>query len=144
MSKYEHKEAFCLMQYACNLPTCRHYEVIWNSRDGVTPFSLSCPSCDHLGRGGLGSLTHIHFQQDVCSPDHKLSFGQKFWRDGTKQEAVEIMKKRIAAAGDRISSDEADEIIRRILDGTSPYFEKGWPMLDVYMGDTTPKEDAPR
>jgi len=39
---HRHVEAFCLMHYACD---CGHHEVIWNSRDGVTPFTAPCPSC---------------------------------------------------------------------------------------------------
>lgn len=37
-----HKEAYLLMNYRCE---CGHHELIWNSRDGVTPFTLSCPNC---------------------------------------------------------------------------------------------------
>ena len=32
---HNHKEAYMLMNYRCE---CGHHELIWNSRDGVTPF----------------------------------------------------------------------------------------------------------
>ena len=57
---YNHKEAFCLMTYRCK--DCGFEERIWNSRDGVTPFGLACPSCkghDHV---------HADWQNDRCNP----------------------------------------------------------------------------
>ena len=36
---HNHREAFCLMWYAC---PCGHAERYWNSRDGVTPFMIGC------------------------------------------------------------------------------------------------------
>lgn len=50
--EYRHAEAFCLMTYLCK--GCGHREVIWNSRDGVTPFAATCPSC---GGATLASVT---------------------------------------------------------------------------------------
>ena len=41
-------EALHNMQYTCE--SCGHSEMIWNSRDGVTPFTVSCSKC-----GGLSS-----------------------------------------------------------------------------------------
>ena len=37
---YRHAEAFALMPYACKV--CGNFEWLWNSRDGVTPFCISC------------------------------------------------------------------------------------------------------
>ena len=51
----EAKEAYCLMQYKCD--TCGKSSLIWNSRDGVTPFMTSC-ACG-------GARSHINFGQDV-------------------------------------------------------------------------------
>lgn len=88
MSKQQFKEAFCLMWYACK---CGHQERIWNSRDGVTPFSLPCPSCD------APTLSHDRWTEDRYAPDHKLHLGQRFWRDGTPDEAEAIMHRRLDA-----------------------------------------------
>ena len=38
--EYKHAEAFCLMKYRCE--KCGQAEVVWNSRDGVTPFIINC------------------------------------------------------------------------------------------------------
>lgn len=78
-------EAFMLMWYACD---CGHRERIWNSRDGVTPFALMCPSC----AGEMGTLRHIAWQWDKYAPDHKPHPGQRFFRDGTPDEAQAIMQ----------------------------------------------------
>jgi hypothetical protein len=81
---YQHKEAFCLMTYACK---CGHRERIWNSRDGVTPFAAQCPSCDD------GIMQHVDWALDRRAVEHKLRPGQKFWRDGTPDEAEAIMRR---------------------------------------------------
>jgi hypothetical protein len=80
-----HKEAFCLMWYACK---CGHRERIWNSRDGVTPFGCTCPSC-------AGIMDHVNWRDDEPAPNHKLTVGQRFWRDGTPNEAEAIMRRRL-------------------------------------------------
>lgn len=129
MCEYEHKEAFCLMNYKCE--ECKHHEVIWNSRDGVTPFGTSCPSC---GR----SLTHVYFRSDKCVPDHQLNKYQKFWRDGTESEAIQILYKRCKDFREQgyDMGDRTDEgFIKDVID-EGHEFQKGWPFLDTYMGDT--------
>lgn len=44
MSNYDHAEAFCIMPYECE--SCEHKTMIWNSRDGVTPFCAMCRGCE--------------------------------------------------------------------------------------------------
>lgn len=120
-----HKEAFCLMWYRCD--ECGHKERIWNSRDGVTPFGCACPSC-----GGL-TLYHTEFDKDVAVPDHKLHRGQKFWRDGTPEEAIRIVQKRLEfskSAGRDIPPEYEDQIIEAANDGLDEW-APGWPYLDV-------------
>jgi hypothetical protein len=136
--KYQHGEAFCLMFYAC---PCGHRERMWNSRDGVTPFGgITCPSCG-LGFGtpalpGRPSwgLSHVQFAADYPVPDHKPWPGQRFWRDGTPAEAVEIIERRIvkfAEAGRAIPEDIAEKL-RNDAFSQAPDSEwrKGWPYLD--------------
>jgi hypothetical protein len=53
--KYDHGEAFCVMSYKCE-NDCK--EILWNSRDGVTPFTISCAECG-------GSMEHINWRDDV-------------------------------------------------------------------------------
>jgi len=84
---YKHLEAYCLMVYRCM--TCGHLEVIWNSRDGVTPFSLTCPSCGHL------SLSHALLALDWCVPTHQPHVGQRVWIDMTFDRAVSMAKRNL-------------------------------------------------
>ena len=121
-----HGEAFMLMAYACK---CGHREMIWNSRDGVTPFGSSCPSC------GQPSLQHVDWKADVYEPQHKLHKWQRFWRDGTPDEAEMIMRRRIEAMKDQypISPEDADALIQRCRAGDEGEFQNGWPMLDICM-----------
>lgn len=131
--KHNHGEAFALMWYVCqNKQGCPHTERIWNSRDGVTPFGgITCPSC---GTSGLkGGLSHVMFSTDTYAPGHKLAPGQRFFRDGTKAEAIKIMERRAVAyalVGHDFPPDVLARIIAEINAGTSQEFLPGWPMVD--------------
>lgn len=127
-ARYRHKEAFALMWYACE---CGHRERIWNSRDGVTPFGLSCTSC------GTANLRHVDWHLDQHTPEHCLFKGQRFWRDGTADEAIAIIERRIerfAEAGRPVPDEIAKRLLRdaRLLSGE---WQAGWPALDVFDGD---------
>ena len=122
----KHKEAFALMWYSCH---CGHQERIWNNRDGVTPFCTSCPSC------GQASLRHTMWGLDKPAPDHQPHPGQRVWRDGTQEEAVAMMERRIAsmrAAGHPLDDDEAAEILAAVRSGDQlSEFAPGWPTLVI-------------
>lgn len=121
----KHNEAFALMWYACK---CGHRERIWNSRDGVTPFGSGCPSCGD-------TLSHVDWNLDTAAPNHKLHRGQRFWRDGTNDEAAAIMERRIARAKGtewEAPPDVAEKLIHEAREGTSDEFRSGWPMLDEH------------
>lgn len=124
-----HLEAFCLMAYACE--HCHHSELIWNSRDGVTPFGTQCPSC------GQTSLYHVEFHKDHYAPNYELKPYQKFWRDGTPDEAEAIMRARVAQHRDArpdLTDEYIENMIQKARDGTGDSgFAKGWPRLDVYI-----------
>ncbi len=129
---HRHVEAFCLMWYQCKQQSCRHLERIWNSRDGVTPFGMQCPSC------GEPTMTHIAFGSDLYAPDHKLHFGQKFWRDGTPDEAEAFMRKRIdhyKGTEYERTPEQYAELIRQVRAGEVHEFPQGWPMLDCQTGE---------
>lgn len=133
---HHHAEAFCLMWYACDGETkhervgesahyqrvlvkspCGHRELYWNSRDGVTPFGTSCPSCG-------GSLLHTDFHLDRYAPDHKPHHGQRVWISMTRQRAEQIARERVAAAlehGHEITADRLPSLIDSIHhDGHAP------------------------
>lgn len=129
MCEYKHKEAYCLMIYKCRF--CTHAEKIWNSRDGVTPFETSCPSCNKT------SMAHTYFSLDECVPNYKLNKFQKYWRDGTEAEARSSLQRRLESMkGTKYerTDEEAKELIEEIL-AKGDEFQKGWPMLGIYLGD---------
>ena len=122
-------EAFMLMWYACE--KCGHRECIWNSRNGVTPFCLQCPSCSDL------SLQHIDWHGDERAPDHKLNPGQQFFRDGTPDEAEARMRWRIEFLRDKypLTDNDSEQMVREARagkdeTGNSNEFAPGWPKLD--------------
>lgn len=84
---HKHKEAFHLMNYRCE---CGHHELIWNSRDGVTPFTLSCPSC----KQGMG-LVHVDWQLDIYNPFYIVPKGSRYFADMTLQRARELAARNV-------------------------------------------------
>lgn len=121
---FQHNEAFKLMRYTCD--DCGHTEIIWNSRDGVTPFAIICPSC------GRSSLRHTNFKGDVFNDKHELHRGQRFFRDGTPDEAVSIIKRRIGHFFD-IGMAVPIVVQEKLLhdaQNTEGEWRKGWPMID--------------
>lgn len=63
-------EAFMLMRYACD--ACGHNEMIWNSRDGITPFSVGCRKCNKLAN-------HIDWEGDIYAPDFRPQSGARIF-----------------------------------------------------------------
>ena len=123
--KYKHKEAYCLMWYACK---CGHRERVWNSRDGVTPFGMSCPSCESDFMKGQG-LKHERFHLDECVPEHQPHEGQLIFRDGTIKEAVAIIERRYKAMHpDGNYPPNKDTHLKEVAEGKDGEFNPGWPM----------------
>ena len=121
-------EAFMLMQYACK--DCGHRETIWNSRDGVTPFGCGCPSCGQI-------MNHVNWPQDIYAPNHTLHLHQKFWRDGTPDEAEAIIRKRIEQMRGKYpcTPEEEEALVASVRAGKDGgEFQKGWPNLDQNNG----------
>lgn len=81
--EYTHREAFCAMKYKCD--KCGIEEHIWNSRDGVTPFMVSCHAC--VLNGEEGSMQHVEWNRDLCIPQYKVLKGQRVFIDLTKEMA---------------------------------------------------------
>lgn len=124
MPEYQYGDAYMLMTYHCQ---CGHREVFWNSRDGVTPFAMGCPSC------GDATLQHIHWSGDERAPNHVPHLGQGVWRDGTVEEAVAIMTKRLdGCLGTEYEVDgkRRAALIDMVRRGDAEEFQKGWPMLE--------------
>lgn len=77
---FKHREAFCLMQYQDE--ETGEVEVIWNSRDGVTPFGLT-------SRRGNPS-THVNWDKDACCPMFIPNVGDRVFVDMTLKQATEF------------------------------------------------------
>jgi hypothetical protein len=79
--KHNHGEAFALMTYRCDAGC--HTEVIWNSRDGVTPFIVR-------SRDGQHQMQHVDWRRrDIYAPDHKPQPGDRIFVGTTKERARE-------------------------------------------------------
>lgn len=82
---YNHAEAFCLMTYREDRGT--EEEVIWNSRDGVTPFVITL-------RSGK-TATHVDWRNDRCVPDYQPPIGSRIFIDLTPERAREIATRNV-------------------------------------------------
>lgn len=148
---HRHAEAFKLMAYRCDL--CATSEIIWNSRDGVTPFCVACAAC------GMGEANHVDWALDVYAPDHRLLKGQRYFRDGLREEARAIMRRRLELGrGTAYAIPEEDwpAFIDRAVEGHAievdgervpmGEFQPGWPMLVVAGTDadtlSVPEDEA--
>lgn len=93
MTAYEHPEAFCLMEYQCK--KCGGLEILWNSRDGVTPFVINCLICKDR-------MEHTNFANDVRAPkfDRELLTSSRYanmriFVGLTKEKAREYAQHRL-------------------------------------------------
>ena len=120
-----HKEAFCRMKYRCE--ACGKWEWIWNSRDGVTPFIVGSKCCK-------ASAQHVLWQDDEFVPNHQLASGDRFFRDGTVDDAVAITLRQFdnyAEQGHAVPDDIKAMMLEDARQQTSPSWERGWPYLEI-------------
>lgn len=124
-SRFRHAEAFMLMWYECN--DCHHSEQVWNSRDGVTPFGMRCPKCNGT------KMLHTNWSADVFAPFYQVKPGQRFWRNGTPDEAEAIMRRRINETRGRfpLTPEYEARLIAEARSGQLSEFQHGWPMLST-------------
>jgi len=74
---YRHAEAYCLMRYRADDGSEK--EIIWNSRDGVTPFVITL-------RSGK-QATHVDWASDQRVPGYKPPVGSRMFVDLTEEAA---------------------------------------------------------
>lgn len=113
---FKHREAYKRMKYRCE---CGHQEHMWNSRDGVTPFTVPCPNCkDPMG------LVHVDWQEDKFLPLYIPPKGERFFVSMTKEKAREYAARNVDAA---ISSGRIEEKSRnsKIRMLTEDYYANG-------------------
>lgn len=82
-----HKEAFCIMGYGCEKNSI-HIELVWNSRDGVTPFCIDCRTCGAVAQ-------HENWQGDRYEPNYIPTPGDRIFVDLTEQRAEEMAVKAV-------------------------------------------------
>ena len=75
--KYLCNKAFHVMQYECE--KCKKTEILWNSRDGVTPFAVSCRACNE------GMMNHIKWEEDYIDLDYVPVRGSRVFVDATPE-----------------------------------------------------------
>lgn len=63
-------------------------EVIWNSRDGVTPFVIT-------SRSGK-EMSHVDWRSDQCIPNYKPQVGERVFVDLTYEKALEYAQRNLA------------------------------------------------
>ena len=127
--QYKHVEAYCLMWYACE--RCGRKERLWNSRDGVTPFSIGCPDCG-------GTMQHVAWDLDDCQPEYTPYEGQRIFGDMTEEKKREYAVKMLGLIRSRGDfPDRADEDIIRAF--SKPEYP-GEPAVYVYTGKKEPSK----
>lgn len=63
-------------------------EVLWNSRDGVTPFIVRSPD-------GQREMRHINWHRDTYAPHFKPQPGQRVFVTMTKERAEEVARQSV-------------------------------------------------
>lgn len=122
MNRYKHAEAYCLMTYECK--KCGRRETIWNSRDGVTPYTTNCRYCG-------GEAKHVDFHLDEYQPFFKPITGVRIFRDMTEQDKVEIATKRLESFKGTEYHPESEEKYAEILQGIIASFRQGEPISEI-------------
>ena len=91
IQQYVHGEAFCLMSYVSD--DGKHGELLWNSRDGITPFVIH-------SRDGV-EMTHVDWQSDVRAPHFRPPPGMRIFVDMDEELAAERARERVEQWWDR-------------------------------------------
>ena len=89
-TKYKHKEAYCLMLYVSEDGLER--EILWNSRDGVTPFCITT-------RDGTKTMNHTDWHLDrYVSNFIPLDGMRVFVTISSESEAIGRATKRVESS----------------------------------------------
>lgn len=114
---FRHAEAFHLMHYRCE---CGNHEMLWNSRDGVTPFTVPCDACnDPMG------LCHVDFHLDRRCIYFMAPKGMRYFTNMTRPRARE---KAVAVIDHLVSEGRVAEADRNA---------KIAALSDTFYGDGT-------
>jgi hypothetical protein len=124
MSEHKHNEAFKVMIYEDGEG---RRELLWNSRDGVTPYVVAT-------RDGKGEMHHVEWSRDRYAPDHVPEVGDRIFVDLTRDLAAERATVYVEKHwgnkemnGVRASFSSKEEAIAQFADAW--YGEGGQPAL---------------
>ncbi len=87
MRTYAQPEAFAVMGYQRESGV-GPVELIWNSRNGVTPFC--CHSAD-----GKHLLQHVNWSHDRCVPTYKPKVGSRIFVDATPEYVLDATIRKV-------------------------------------------------
>lgn len=92
-----HSEAYCLMSYVEEGKQWGEY--LWNSRDGVTPFTVTA-------RNGRTLLTHTNWGADVYAPLYVPQVGQRIFVTTTPELARQHAEEMVTQHWNELRTDE--------------------------------------
>ena len=123
MDEYNHPEAFCLMTYR---DAAGNREIIWNSRDGVTPFIVT-------SRQGLESQ-HVNWKDDKRDVRHVPKIGDRIFETLTEDRATEYRTKYVErhlenGIMDAFPGKTVEQIVEVLVCGDME--QEGAPMITV-------------
>lgn len=116
---HQHTEAFWLMTYICQ--DCGHKEVIWNSRDGVTPFGTRCMAC--------GGINMLHKGPHEYAPDHVPDVGQYVWITFPESLRLPFGRGRVKAGEGTAYQVDDPQTRQEIAEGIADDMQAGEPFL---------------
>ena len=123
--QFNHLEAFKVMEYRCD--KCGQSEMIWNSRDGVTPMFLSCAICGEQS-------AHVNWKGDTFAPEHTPKPGERVFINMPDELRLPTARARMASF-DGTKYEEKDPKQRQIIiRDISKSFPQGSPWLIVWPG----------
>ncbi len=117
---HDHAEAFCVMKYRCG--NCGTEERIWNSRDGVTPFIVSCSRCR------TGRMEHVDWQYDSYEPDHIPRKGERMFVDTPESLRLPLTRMSIVMIS-RNMGETPDLDEKRVREIADHNYRKGSPYI---------------
>ena len=85
---FTHNEAYCVMQYESD--DGKTTELLWNSRDGVTPFCVTA-------KDNETTLQHVRWGEDKREPFYQPEPGMRCFVDLTKERAQQLAKESVEA-----------------------------------------------
>ena len=114
-----HSEGYKLMKYVSEDGMLTEW--LWNSRNGVTPFSIGLPE-NHPGSGHQ-MMQHVDWSEDVSVPNFIPPLGMRIFMDHNWKSAREIARRRInlmaekadAETAKRLRGKDVDEIAKDIV-----------------------------